>query len=58
MRVEGRGPESAGSQYGLGCPPEVALDRLASGLIPHPGRVNRLAAKLQGRFASLVHLRR
>lgn len=38
------------------CPPEVALDRLASGLIPHPGRMNRLLAKLQGRFASLAHL--
>ena len=38
------------------CPPEVALDRLASGDIPHPGRLNRLLAKLQGRFASLAHL--
>lgn len=38
------------------CPPEVALDRLASGNIPHPGRVNRLLSKLQGRFASLAHL--
>jgi capsular polysaccharide export protein len=38
------------------CPPEVALDRLSSGMIPHPGRVNRLLAKLQGRFASLAHL--
>lgn len=34
------------------CPPEVALDRLASGEIPHPGRLNRLISKLQGRFAS------
>jgi capsular polysaccharide export protein len=34
------------------CPPEVALDRLAAGAIPHPGRLNRLLAKLQGRFAS------
>lgn len=34
------------------CPPEVALDRLASGAIPHPGRLNRLLSKLQGRFAS------
>ncbi|VDC33078.1 capsular polysaccharide biosynthesis protein [Pseudogemmobacter humi] len=33
------------------CPPEVALDRLASGTIPHPGRLNRLVSKLQGRFA-------
>ena len=38
------------------CPPEVALDRLASGEIPHPGRANRLLSKLQGRFASLAHL--
>lgn len=33
------------------CPPEVALERLASGAIPHPGRLNRLVSKLQGRFA-------
>jgi capsular polysaccharide export protein len=38
------------------CPPEVALDRLATGDIPHPGRANRLLSKLQGRFASLAHL--
>jgi len=38
------------------CPPEVALDRLASGNIPHPGTLNRLLSKLQGRFASLAHL--
>lgn len=38
------------------CPVEVALDRLASGDIPHPGRLNRALAKLQGRFASLAHL--
>jgi capsular polysaccharide export protein len=38
------------------CPPEVALDRLASGDIPHPGRANRMLSKLQGRFASLAHL--
>ncbi|WP_372839363.1 capsular polysaccharide biosynthesis protein [Phaeovulum sp.] len=34
------------------CPPEVALDRLRSGQIPHPGRANRILAKLQGVFAS------
>jgi capsular polysaccharide export protein len=34
------------------CPPEVALDRLASGTIPHPGLANRLLSKLQGHFAS------
>jgi capsular polysaccharide export protein len=38
------------------CPPEVALDRLATGNIPHPGRLNRLLAKLQGRFASHARL--
>ncbi|CAN1575097.1 KpsC Capsule polysaccharide export protein [Paracoccaceae bacterium] len=38
------------------CPPEVTLDRLALGMIPHPGPANRLLAKLQGRFASLAHL--
>lgn len=38
------------------CPVEVALDRLASGDIPHPGRTNRLLSKLQGRFASFAHL--
>lgn len=38
------------------CPPEVALDRLATGAIPHPGRANRMLSKLQGRFASLAHL--
>jgi len=38
------------------CPVEVALDRLASGDIPYPGRLNRALSKLQGRFASLAHL--
>jgi capsular polysaccharide export protein len=38
------------------CPPEVALERLATGDIPHPGRANRLLSKLQGRFAGLAHL--
>lgn len=38
------------------CPPEVALDRLATGDIPHPGRANRILSKLQGRFTSLAHL--
>ncbi len=33
------------------CPPEVALDRLAGGEIPHPGPALRLLAKLQGLFA-------
>jgi capsular polysaccharide export protein len=38
------------------CPPEVALDRLASGPIPDPGPANRLLSRAQGRFASLAHL--
>jgi capsular polysaccharide export protein len=38
------------------CPVEVALDRLATGEIPHPGRLNRLLSKLQGQFASRAHL--
>jgi capsular polysaccharide export protein len=38
------------------CPPEVAVDRLANGTVPHPGAVNRALSKVQGRFASLAHL--
>jgi capsular polysaccharide export protein len=38
------------------CPPEVAFDRLASGTVPHPGRLNRLLSKAQGRFAGFAHL--
>ena len=38
------------------CPPEVAVDRLAAGDIPHPGLGLRLLAKLQGRLASRAHL--
>ncbi len=38
------------------CPPEVALDRLASGAIPHPGSLNRLVSRLQGRLAGFAHL--
>lgn len=34
------------------CPPEVAVERLAAGDLPHPGLGNRLLAKLQGRFAT------
>ncbi|SMP13593.1 capsular polysaccharide biosynthesis protein [Shimia sagamensis] len=41
---------------GLPCSVEVALDRLASGEIPHPGWRNRLLSKLQGRFASYQSL--
>ncbi|MDO9637883.1 MAG: capsular polysaccharide biosynthesis protein [Pseudotabrizicola sp.] len=38
------------------CPAEVAVDRLASGDVPHPGLGNRLLAKLQGRFATHARL--
>ncbi|SPH18673.1 hypothetical protein DEA8626_02215 [Defluviimonas aquaemixtae] len=37
---------------GLPCPAELIADRLADRDIPHPGRQNRLLAKLQGMFAS------
>lgn len=38
------------------CPPEVAVERLAAGNIPHPGLGNRLLAKLQGSFATHARL--
>lgn len=38
------------------CPPEVAIDRLATGAMPHPGISLRLLAKLQGRLAGYAHL--
>ena len=38
------------------CPPEVVLDRLITGSVPHPGRLNRLVSKAQGQFAGLAHL--
>ena len=38
------------------CPPEVAIDRLATGDVPHPGLALRLLAKLQGRLVSHAHL--
>lgn len=41
---------------GLPCPPEVALDRLATGAIPHPGLALRLLAKAQGLLASRATL--
>ena len=37
------------------CPPEVAIDRLASGNLANPGLPLRLLAKLQGTFASQAH---
>ena len=38
------------------CPVEVAVDRLATGAIPHPGLWNRSLSKLQGLLASRAHL--
>lgn len=38
------------------CPVEVIVDRLAHGSLPRPSFSNRLIAKLQGSFASYVHL--
>ncbi len=40
----------------LPCPPEVAVDRLASGRIPAPSLANRLLSKAQGALASRAHL--
>ncbi|MCE8524127.1 capsular polysaccharide biosynthesis protein [Ruegeria pomeroyi] len=41
---------------GQPCPVEVAIQRLASGTIPHPGPANRLLSKLQGLLATHAHL--
>ena len=38
------------------CPPEVVVERLAHGPLPHPGLGNRTLAKLQGLFAAQAHL--
>ncbi len=38
------------------CPPEVALERLASGVIPPAGPGTRLLARLQGALAGHAHL--
>ncbi len=38
------------------CPPEVVLDRLATGAIPHPGPTLRLLSKLQGLLSSQAWL--
>lgn len=38
------------------CPPEVALERLASGPIPQTSAALRLLAKVQGRLVGLAHL--
>jgi len=41
---------------GRPCPVEVIVDRLVLNEIPRPGPFNRSLAKLQGAFASYVHL--
>ena len=41
---------------GLPCPVEVAVERLSTGQIPHPGLANRTLSKLQGLFATYAHL--
>ncbi|MGX9349788.1 capsular polysaccharide biosynthesis protein [Shimia sp. W99] len=41
---------------GLPCPVETVLERLSTGDIPHPGWINRVISKLQGRFASYQSL--
>ena len=41
---------------GTACPVEVAVHRLASGPIPHPGRANRALSKAQGLLASRAGL--
>jgi capsular polysaccharide export protein len=38
------------------CPPEVVLERLARGTVPHPGAALRLLSKLQGLLASRSRL--
>jgi capsular polysaccharide export protein len=38
------------------CPVEVAVERLSTGTIPHPGYANRVLSKLQGIFATYAHL--
>ncbi|NDW45710.1 capsular polysaccharide biosynthesis protein [Ruegeria sp. PrR005] len=43
-------------QNGRPCPVELAVERLSSGDIRHPGAANRLLSKLQGVFATYAHL--
>ena len=38
------------------CPPEVVLERLATGNLPKPGPNTRILSKLQGLFATKAHL--
>ncbi|MCU9839135.1 capsular polysaccharide biosynthesis protein [Ruegeria sp. WL0004] len=43
-------------QNGRPCPVELAVERLSSGEIRHPGAANRLLSKLQGVFSTYAHL--
>lgn len=38
------------------CPPETAVERLATGMIPKAGPFNRITAKLQGWLSDYTHL--
>lgn len=38
------------------CPPETAVERLATGMIPKAGPFNRITAKLQGWFSDYAHI--
>ncbi len=38
------------------CPPETAVERLATGMIPKAGPFNRITAKLQGWLSDSTHL--
>ncbi|SFE63287.1 capsular polysaccharide biosynthesis protein [Roseivivax sediminis] len=38
------------------CPPEIVAERLARGVVAHPGAGNRALSKLQGLLASRAHL--
>lgn len=49
-------PRYTDPETALPCPPEVALDRLASGAPARRGAANRLLAKLQGAFAGAAPL--
>jgi len=49
-------PRYCDPMTGLACPVEVAVRRLQSGEIPHPGAANRALSKLQGLLATYAHL--
>ena len=43
-------------QTGMACPPEVIVERLASGALPHPNAALRALSKVQGLLASYAYL--